>query len=314
MNKTDSTTIQSTGRYEESGRSVESHAESSAYHNLNQHWIFVATWRAINTLLVLSFLSSVFCIGWEFSMRRYLRGFSDALIPALGTPEEKIQAILSWMSTGPARLPAGPAPAVSDRDPSATLNYRALLNVCGTATNAFINLADSSGLTARRLLLLDADHRTKHVVAEVLIDNRWIVVDPTFRFIPRGPDGQLLTRMDLANPYIFKNATKSLPGYAATFTYDRTAHIRLSKFSSLGRILRSGLNIFGHGWEDSATTSLLVERQSFAAAVASVLLFFLLLIARGAFRWAAEAWLGLHPTHFRDQVRRAAHAFLESAG
>jgi hypothetical protein len=314
MSKPDPTIVQSIGRYEESGTSVVRPAESSAFQKRGHHWIFVACWRAINILLVLSFISSVFCIGWEFSMRRYLRGFSDALIPAQGTPEEKIQAILAWMSTGPARLPGGPASSASDRDPSATLNYEALLTVCGTATNAFINLADSSGLTARRLLLLDADHRTKHVVAEVLIGNRWIVVDPTFRFIPRGPDGQLLTRLDLANPSIFKDATKNLPSYAATYTYDRTAHIRLAKLGPFGRILRKALNPLGQGWEDSATTSLLLERQSFAAAVASVLFFFLLLIARGAFRWAGEAWLGLHPTHFRDQVRRAAHAFLETAG
>jgi hypothetical protein len=314
MSKTDPTSIHSMDGYMESGESVARSAKVSTFRQRNQHWMFVATWRAINILLVLSFLSSVFCIGWEFSMRRYLRGFSDAVIPAQGTPEEKIQAILYWMSTGPARLPAGPAAAVSDRDPSATLNYKALLTVCGTATNAFINLADSSGLTARRLLLLDADHRTKHVVSEVLIGNRWIVVDPTFRFIPRGPDGQFLTRVELADPSVLKYATRNLPGYAPNFTYDRTAHIRLSRFGPLGIGLRKVLDTLGNGWEDSATASLFVERESFAAAIASVLLFFLLLIVRGGLRWAAEAWLGLHPRHFRDQVRRAAHAFLETAG
>lgn len=314
MSKSDRTSLRSIGQFEESGTLVSRASKSVGVQEIRFSRVLLVAWQMVNILLVLSFISSVFSIGWEFSMRRYLRGFSDALIPALGTPEEKIQAILSWMSTGPARLPAGPAAAVSDRDPSATLNYQALLTVCGTATNAFINIADSSGLTARRLLLLDADHRTKHVVAEVLVEGRWIVVDPTFRFIPRGPDGQLLTRLDLVDPSVFKYATRNLPSYAANFTYDRTAHIRLSKLGPFGIILRKTLNALGHGWEDSATTSLLVERQSFAAAVVSILLFFLLLIARGTIRWAAEAWFGMHPAHFRDQVRRAAHAFLETAG
>lgn len=314
MSKTDRASIESIGSFDEPVQHAAPIVGSSAARENSGQWTFVVAWRTINILLVLSFFSSVFCIGWEFSMRRYLRGFADAVIPAYGAPEEKIQAILYWMSTGPARLPAGPDAAISDRNPVATLNYQALLTVCGTATNAFINLADSSGLTARRLLLLDSDHRTKHVVAEVLIGNRWIVVDPTFRFIPRGPDGRMLTRLELANSSVLQNATKNVPGYSSAYTYDRTAHIRLSRIGPLGRALRYIFDTLGDGWEDSATTSLLLERQSLAAAVTCVFLFFLLLAARKLCRWAGEAWLGLHPVHFRDQVRRAARAFLEPVG
>src|SRR5215469_16931195 len=77
--------------------------------------------------------------------------------------------------------------------------FQALLQVCGTATNAFENLAVSGGLAARRLLLLDSSSRTKHVDAEVLVNGRWIVVDPAFRVILRSPDGQTLTRDELMN-------------------------------------------------------------------------------------------------------------------
>lgn len=313
MSKTHRVSIETIGRDEGSLEPGSCVIRPTNVREGSRRWIFVAAWRTINVLLVLTFVSSIYCVGWEFSMRRYLRGFADAVIPAQGTPEEKIEAILYWMSTGPARLPAGPNALAADRDPAATLNYQALLTVCGTATNAFINLADSSGLTARRLLLLDSDRLTKHVVAEVLIGNRWVVVDPTFRFIPRGPDGRMLTRLDLTDQAVLEEATKHVRGYDTGYTYDRTAHVRVSRLGPFGAVLRRFLNTLGRGWEDSATTSLLLERQSFAAAVLSVLFFFLLLIGRAVFRWIGEVWLGLHPVRFRDQIRRAAQAFLEPA-
>jgi hypothetical protein len=59
--------------------------------------------------------------------------------------------------------------------------------VCGTATNAFINLADSGRLPARRILLLNSDQGAKHVDAEVLVKGRWIVLDrDSARFSERG--------------------------------------------------------------------------------------------------------------------------------
>ena len=39
----------------------------------------------------------------------------------------------------------------------------------GSATNAFLNLANSAGLLARRLLLLNANQGAKHVDGEVLV-------------------------------------------------------------------------------------------------------------------------------------------------
>jgi len=46
------------------------------------HRIFRATWWSANVLLVLAVLSLFFAGGWEYSVREYLRGFSDAIIPA----------------------------------------------------------------------------------------------------------------------------------------------------------------------------------------------------------------------------------------
>src|SRR6201999_2634275 len=100
---------------------------------------------------------------------------------ASDNPEQKVEAILNWMVHGPARHTHVDQSGLALRNPEDTLNFQQLLQVCGTATNAFVNIADSSGLQARRLLLLDDNGSSKHVVVEVLIDDRWVVADPSYR-------------------------------------------------------------------------------------------------------------------------------------
>src|ERR1700730_5209215 len=139
----------------------------------------------------------------EYSVRRYLDGFSDAIVPNSLAADQKATAILDWMRAEPARANTTNPEALAKRDPEMTLTYRQLLNVCGTATNAFLNLARSSDLRVRRLLLLTPDRNTKHVVAEVLMDERWIIVDPTYRIIMKDAQGHFLTRKDLQNPAVF---------------------------------------------------------------------------------------------------------------
>ena len=74
----------------------------------------------------------------------------------------------SWFSTEDVKKGALVAGQLADlailsaRDPQDTLNYHQLLEVCGSATNAFLNLSRSTGLQARRLLLLTPE---KFVVA-----------------------------------------------------------------------------------------------------------------------------------------------------
>jgi hypothetical protein len=141
-----------------------------------KHFVFKAFWRTTNVLLVVCLAGMVYAAGWEYSVRQYLKGFSDAVVPATATPEQKVEAILSWMRSGPPRALAVDPDALSHRDPETTLNYQQLLSICGTATNAFLNLARSSDLNVRRLLLLTPERTTKHVVAEVLLDEKWAIV------------------------------------------------------------------------------------------------------------------------------------------
>src|ERR1700677_1678670 len=141
--------------------------------NMSGHVVYRAMWYGINMLLLASILFALYTVAWEYSTRRDLRGFSEAVVPALATPEQKILGILNWMSNGPTRLDDTTSTQTENRDHTENLNLKTLLKVCGSATNAFINLADSSGLSARRLLLLDSDRGARHVVAEVHLNGQW---------------------------------------------------------------------------------------------------------------------------------------------
>jgi hypothetical protein len=229
-----------------------------------------ACWFLANILLAVSIGLVLFSSGWEFSTRSYLKGFSDAIIPASDTPEQKIEAILSWMQHGPARRTTLDPEVLATRNPEDTLNYKQLLEVCGTASNAFLNLALSSGLRARRLLLLDENQRSKHVVVEILVDSRWIVVDPAFHSMLRLSDGRPATRDDLRNPEIFRTVAQTIPHYPTIYSYERTVHVRLARIPLVGSFLRQALNFVWPSWEESINWTLLLERESFALLTFSI--------------------------------------------
>lgn len=272
-------------------------------------YTFRVTWCLVNASLVVAVLLVIYSLGWEYSTRRYLKGFSDAIVPATAPAQEKIEAILAWMAHGPARRKLNDDNRLENRDPTDTLNYDALLRVCGTATNAFINLIDSGGLESRRLLLVDVNQKTNHVVAEVLDGDRWIIADPAYRVILRGADGDPLTRQDLADPKVFENATKGIRGYDPTYSYQYTLHIHLGHFPIVGRPVQSALDRLLPSWQDSPLMTLFVERSSFGAIIASVFLTFFLLLLRVGIRWYGEVRLGVLCPRVRSQLRNTFDVF-----
>jgi Transglutaminase-like superfamily len=271
--------------------------------------LFRAVWRAVNVALVASLVALVYSAGWEHSVRDYLDGFSDAIIPANATPEQRIDAILEWMRNGPPRS-AEPNPAgMTVRDPETTLNYRQLLSVCGTATNAFLNLARSADLQVRRLLLLSPDRNTKHVVAEVLLDGRWIVVDPTYRMVMRNAKGEMLTRKELQNPQTFAEAIARSPGYPPSYNYDKFAHVRMARLPLDGLRLRAVLDRVFPGWDERVDWSLLLERESFFSLATAMLAAFFLLLLRLFLAWYADQRLKIERFRLRLHLARAGAAF-----
>jgi hypothetical protein len=238
---------------------------------MKHHPIFQMLWYLVNGLLLVSTFFLFYSIGWEYSTRRYLKGFSDAIVPALASPEEKAEAILSWMERGPSRWTTEATGLLSSRDPEETLNYQALLHVCGSATNAFVNLANNSDLPARRLVLLDKNLEATHVVAEVRFRKRWVVVDPSFRAILHDANGQLLTAEDLRNPQVLTEATQKLGGYNVAYTYQHTTNVRWARLPLIGRGLQNLMDRHFPSWDDPIFWTLLVERESYAAVALTIL-------------------------------------------
>jgi len=262
--------------------------------------------------MAFAFVSMLYCCHREYSVRWYLDGFSDAVVPNTLPEDQKVEAILNWMRAEPSRAIATNPEALAKRDPATTLTYHQLLNVCGTATNAFLNLARSSNLRVRRLLLLSPDRNTKHVVAEVLIDERWIIVDPTYRVIMQDAQGHYLTRRDLQNPAMFSQAIGAIPNYPREYTYDQFAHVRLARLPLDGLHLRRLLDWIYPGWDEAVDWSLLLERESFfyLLLTASAALFFLLL--RAVLGWYADSRLRIPRFHLREHAVRAGAAFFSA--
>lgn len=226
-------------------------------------------------------------------------------------PEPKVQAILDWMRVEPSRATGNPD-GLSTRDPQVTLNYQKLLRVCGTATNAFLNLAREDDLRVRRLLLLAPDGSAKHVVAEVLLDGRWIVVDPTYHLIMRDNSGRMLTRADLQRQDLFAQATSSISNYPREYTYDLVAHVRMARLPVVGRFLRRFFDTIYPNWEEAVDWSLLLERESFFYLVLALTVFLLLLTFRQVLAWYADSMLRISRFHFREKLIRAGVAFLST--
>jgi hypothetical protein len=266
----------------------------------------------VNVALIASLLALTYSMAWEYSVRRYLDGFSDAVVPANASAEARVEAILAWMREGPPRS-AEPSPTgLNFRDPQTTLNYKQLLAVCGTATNAFLNLARSSGLQVRRLLLLSPDRNTKHVVAEVLIKDRWIVVDPTYRSVMRNARGETLTRKELQNPENFAEATARIANYPTAYNYDKYAHVRIARLPLDGLKLRPVLDWIYPAWEETLDWSLLLERESFFVLTLSWFAALFLLFCRIFLAWYADSHLHMPRFRLRSHLIRAGAAFFST--
>jgi hypothetical protein len=276
---------------------------------IEKQTVFRGVWWSANLLLLVALVAVTYTAGWEYSVRRYLDGFSDAIVPSSEPAERQAEAILDWMRRGPPRTVAANLSVLDGRDPETTLNYQQLLSVCGTATNAFLNLARSNGLSVRRLLLLTPQDEAKHVVAEVLIDGRWVIADPAYRILLRDAKGRLLTRQDLRNQAVFAEATHLVPNYPKEYTYEKFAHVRLARLPMQGLRLRWILDRAFPGWEESLDWSLLLERESFFALCVSAFASLVFLLLRILLGWYADHRLRIPRFRLRSQFMRAGSTF-----
>jgi len=281
---------------------------------LSTRLIFRSAWWRTNLFLILALAGTVGWGVWEFATRQYLKGFSDAIVSEAAAPQQKAEAILASMSNGPPRLEAQDPAVVSPRNPQDIWNYRQLLQVCGTATNAFLNLGRSAGLNTRRLLLLTPDRNVKHVVVELEVAGRWVIVDPAYRTFLKDANGTLLTRKDLQNPKIFHQPTSQLLGYLSAYTYERFAQVRLAALPFESSKLRQILDSVFPNWDELVDWSLLLERKSFLYLLVSVTLLIAMLLLRVVLGCMADHQLGIPRFRLRANLGRATAAFLTTPG
>jgi hypothetical protein len=280
---------------------------------MNKESIFRAISFSVNILLLASILLTLLGVAWEYSTRWYLSGFSNAVLPFTSSPEQKVRAILTWMDQGPARQTEYYSDDNENRDPVDTLNYKELLGVCGTATNAFVNLAAAGGIDSRRLLLLDEQGMsTNHVVAEVLLDGRWIIVDPTFHTFLKDSSGHFLTKEELARPDVFVDATKNIPQYDSSYNYEHTAFIHFARLPVVGRFLQQELNPILLSWQERINWTMFLERQSYSTFIVGIAL---LCVATGLRRLIS--WYGrrhsIVPMGPWEQLRNGGLALFSAA-
>ena len=152
----------------------------------------------------------------------------------------------------------------------------------------------------------------KHVVAEVLINQRWIVVDPSYRVIMRDASGHFLTRKELQDPATFEQAVGAVSGYPPEYDYKSVAHVRLSRLPFKGLHLRKVLDFVYPGWEEAVDWSLLLERESFFYLVLAGAASLLFLLLRQFLAWYADRHLRIPRFRFREHMMRAGTAFFST--
>jgi uncharacterized membrane protein len=58
-----------------------------------QHRVFRVMWWSSNVLLATSIVAMLCAFVWEYFVRSYLEGFSDAIVPNTLPAEQKVKAI-----------------------------------------------------------------------------------------------------------------------------------------------------------------------------------------------------------------------------
>ena len=131
----------------------------------------------------------------------------------------------------------------------------------------------------RRLLLLDRNGNASHVVVEVLWGNRWIVADPSRGQVFKDRLGRALTRDELRQPEVFRDAITRMPGYPAVYSFERTEHVRLQRIPVVGHSLRRVLDRFVPDWEERADWAFLAENPPLWLVATSILVILMGLLA-----------------------------------
>jgi hypothetical protein len=244
----------------------------------------------------------------EYSVRKYLSGFSEAVVPEAAAAREKVEAVLAWMSNGPPRLEANDGKILSPHDPTdspATAGGVWKRYGCFPEPVAQCGTGDAAAVAAHTRT--DCRARGSRGAAR-----RWIIVGPTYRVMLNDAQGNPLTRKDLHNPATFLEATSQIPKCLPEDNYEDYVPVRLSSVPLHRFHIREQIDRFFPGWDEYLGCSLLLERRSFLFFFLSVNALVCLLILRVILGVLADRHFRVPRFGLRNKPRRAIAAFFSA--
>jgi hypothetical protein len=162
----------------------------------------------------------------------------------------------------------------------------------------------------RRLAVLDLNDRAGQPM--ISRDGRWVIVDATYRAFMKDAQGNYLTRKDLQNPELFRQATSVLPSYPQEYTYEKFAHVRVAALPFQGTQVRRLLDRVFPNWDEYVDWSLLLERRSVLYLFIAGTALIVLLLVRLILAWLADHHLRIPRFHLRSNLTRATAAFFST--
>ncbi len=263
------------------------------------HPLFRAVWYTGNILLISrSVAGRVFGRLGVFDPQILERVFRCRRSRFSHPPKAKVEAILRWMSQGPAR-PAGRSGSFFTRPRS---NRYFQLHVAVAKFAVRRQMPSSTSLIARdagpapvapRFPANDEARGGRGLDRWALDCRRSGISHDAARQPMAASDARATERSA-----VFLRRDPRRSAVTTDYTYDRTVHVRLSRLGLMAPPLRSALNLISPRLGRFHTLSLLMERESLATmVVALIFVFFSVFFAWGCAGTEKGAWdpAGPHP-------------------
>lgn len=114
---------------------------------------------------------------------------------------------------------------------------------CGSYSYVLAKLLISKGINTRIGQMKCGDKWGCHVIVEAKINDKWIILDPTYNLVFRNKNNQIVGFKELHNNFNkFKSQTPS--HYPEEFTYDDIRYTNWNRMALLSKTIKKVLKIF----------------------------------------------------------------------
>ncbi|MGE0706280.1 MAG: transglutaminase family protein, partial [Vicinamibacterales bacterium] len=152
----------------------------------------------------------------------FFRETAARLVASKETHEDRLTALMEWTHENVRPQFAAPARVVPDTFVDI---IRRGHGYCDQSAHVFATLAHFAGYRSHLLFLRRPDGRSPHTVAEVLVDDRWVLVDPWLDYLFVNREGRLAGVEDLG-------VSADLPAGYAPVGIDAGFFQRATRFES----------------------------------------------------------------------------------